>query len=177
MDSNGRFYLLERPNPHDVQDKLWMMVLSVTKARDEMKEQLKRKVEELKRKEEALLDWQHHLDVRERKLDDGDEGLSNLMRELRVKETVIVDKDIEIRRIRKELDDSVRRAREDVRREIEVCVCFVVLVIVMCLFRTRRGSMGVRRVGTMMGGRCVIIVYCCITVLMCCFFRRAMSRV
>ena len=70
MDSNGRFYLLERPNPHDVQDKLWMMVLSVTKARDEMKEQLKKKVEVLVRKEAGLLEWQHLLDVRERKLDD-----------------------------------------------------------------------------------------------------------
>ena len=75
MDSSGRFYLLERPNPQDVQDRLWMMVLLATKARDEMKEQLKRKVEELVRKEAALLDWQHNLDVRERKLDDGDEGL------------------------------------------------------------------------------------------------------
>ena len=34
MDSSGKFYLLERPNPQDVQDRLWMMVLSVTKARD-----------------------------------------------------------------------------------------------------------------------------------------------
>ena len=91
------------------------------------------------------------------------------MRELRVKETVIVDKDAEIHRMKKELDGNVMRAREDVRREIEVGVCCVVLVIVMCLFRTWRGSMVVRRVGTMMGGRCVIIVYCCITVLMCCF--------
>ena len=63
----------------------------------------------------------------ERKLDSGDEGLSNLMRELRVKDTVIVDKDIEIRRIRKELEDSVRQAREDVRREIEVGLWCVVL--------------------------------------------------
>ena len=94
MDSRGRFYLLERPSPQDVQDRLWMMVISATKARDEMKEKLKRKVDELVRKEAALLDWQHHLDVRERKLDDGDEGLSNLMRELRVKETEIVDKDV-----------------------------------------------------------------------------------
>ena len=170
MDSNGKFYLLERPNPHDVQDKLWKMLLSAEKARDEMKDQLKKKVEVLIRKEACLLEWQHVLDVRERKLDDGDEGLSNLMRELCMKETVIVDKDIEIRRIRKELDDSVRRAREDVSREVEVGVCCVMLVIVMCLFRTWRGSMVVRRVGTMMGGRCVIIVYCCITLLMCCFY-------
>ena len=135
MDSHGRFYLLERPNPHDVQDKLWIMLLSAEKARDEMKDQLKKKVEVLIRKEAGLLEWQHVLDVRERKLDDGDEGLSNLMRELRVKETVIVDTDIEIPRIRKELDDSVRRAREDVHREVEVGVCCVVLVLIMCLFR------------------------------------------
>ena len=100
-----------------------MMVLSLTKDRDEMKEKLKRKVDELVRKEAALLDWQHHLDVRERKLDDGDEGLSNLMRELRVKETEIVDKDAEIRRMKKELDNHVMHAREEVRREIEVGVC------------------------------------------------------
>merc|ERR1711895_357941 len=92
-----------------------------------MKEQLKKKVEELRRQEEALSDWQHHLDVRERKLDDGDEGLSNLMRELHVKETTIVDKDAEIRRMKKELDGNVMHAREEVQREIEVgvlcCVC------------------------------------------------------
>ena len=57
MDSSGRFYLLERPNPQDVQDRLWMMVLSAIKARDEMKEQSKKKVEVLVRKEAALLDW------------------------------------------------------------------------------------------------------------------------
>ena len=81
------------------------------------------------------------------------------MPELQVKETVIVDKDIEIRRIRKELDDSVRRAREDVRREVEVGVCCVVLVLIMCLFRMWKRSMGVRRVDTMKGGRCV---NCCV---------------
>ena len=127
MDSRGRFYLLEHPSPQDVQDRLWMMVISANKARDEMKEQLKKKVEELRRQEEALKDWQHHLDVRECKLDDGDEGLSNLMRELHVKETTIVDKDAEIRRMKKELDNNVMRDREEVQREIEVGVCCVVL--------------------------------------------------
>ena len=127
VDSNGRFYLLERPNPQDVQDKLWMLLLSAEKSRDEMRDQLKHKVEMLVRKEAGLLEWQNTLDTRERKIDSGDEGLSNLMRELHVKDTVIVDKDIEIRRIRKELDDSVRQAREDVRREIEVGVWCVVL--------------------------------------------------
>ena len=79
------------------------------------------------------MDWQHHLDVRERKLDDGDKGLSNLMRELRVKETVIVDKDAEIHRMKKELDGNVMCAREEVRREIEVGVCCVVFFIIICV--------------------------------------------
>ena len=88
---------MERPSPSEVQENLWRLLISANKAKDELKEQLKKKVEELRRQEENLKDWQHHLDVRERKLDDGDEGLSNLMRELRVKETTIVDKDAEIR--------------------------------------------------------------------------------
>ena len=104
-------------------------MISTNKAKDELKEQLKKKVEELRRQEENLKDWQHHLDVRERKLDDGDEGLSKLMRELHVKETTIVDKDAEIRRMKKEIDNSVLHAREEVQREIEVGVCCVVLCL------------------------------------------------
>ena len=127
VDSNGRFYLLERPNPQDVQDKLWMLLLSAEKSRDEMRDQLRHKVETLVRREAGLLEWQNALDTRERKIDSGEEDLSNLIRELRVKDTLIVDKDIEIRRIRKELEDSVRQAREDVRREIEVGLWCVVL--------------------------------------------------
>ena len=127
VDSSGRFYLLERPNPQDVQDKLWMLLLSAEKSRDEMRDQLRHKVEMLVRREAGLLEWQNALDTRERKIDSGEEGLTNLMHELHVKDLVIVDKDIEIRRIRKELEDSVRQAREDVRREIEVGVWCVVL--------------------------------------------------
>ena len=134
MDSNGRFYLLERPNPQDVQDKLWMLLLSAEKSRDEMRDQLRHKVEMLVRREAGLLEWQNALDTRERKIDSGEEGLTNLMHEFRVKDTVIVDKDIEIRRIRKELEDSVRHAREDVHREIEVG-CYVWCYFLLCLFR------------------------------------------
>ena len=121
MDSNGRFYLLERPDPQEVQDKLWMLYLAAEKAKDDMREQLKHKVEALVRREACVLEWQNALDVREREIDSGENGLSNLMREIRLKDIMIVDKDIEIRRIKGELVDSVRQAREDVCREIEVC--------------------------------------------------------
>ena len=64
VDSRGRYYLLEWPSPSEVQENLWRMVLSANKAKDELKEQLKKKVEELKRQEQNLKDWQHHLDLR-----------------------------------------------------------------------------------------------------------------
>ena len=40
---------MERPSPSEVQENLWRMVISANKARDELKEQLKKKVEELRR--------------------------------------------------------------------------------------------------------------------------------
>ena len=49
------------------------------------------------------------------------------MRELRLKDVVLMDKDAELVRIRRELVDSVRQAREDVHREIEVGLLCVVL--------------------------------------------------
>ena len=99
-----------------------------------MRDQLRHKVETLVRREAGLLEWQNALDTRERKIDSGEEGLSKLMRELPVKDTLLVDKDIEITRVRKELEDSVRQAREDVRREIEVG-CYVWCYFLLCLFR------------------------------------------
>ena len=84
VDSNGRFYLLERLSPQAVQDKLWMLLLSTEKSRDEMRDQLRHKVETLVRREAGLLEWQNALDTRERKIDSGEEGLSNLMHKLRV---------------------------------------------------------------------------------------------
>ena len=61
--------------------------------------------------------------------------------------------------MKKELDANVMHAREEVEREIEVGVCCVVFVIIICLFRIWRGCMVLRKEGTMMGGRCVFIVY------------------
>ena len=84
---------MERPSHAEVQENMWRMVLSANKAKDELKEKLKKKVEELKREQQNLADWEHHLDVREQKLDNDDDGLSKLMRDLRVKESVRVTKD------------------------------------------------------------------------------------
>ena len=61
--------------------------------------------------------------------------------------------------MKKELDGNVMRAREEVRREIEVGVCCVVFVIIIFVcFRTWRGYMVLRKEVMMMGGRCVYCV-------------------
>ena len=93
------------------------MVIEANCAKDELKEKLKKKVEELKRQEQTLTDWEHHLDVRERRMDNDDDGLSKLMKDLRVKESVIVNKDDEIIRMKHEMDDHIFRARKNRDRE------------------------------------------------------------
>ena len=44
-----------------------------------------------------------------------------MMRELRVKDLLLADKDSEIKKKDRHLEDQVRQAREDMRREVEVC--------------------------------------------------------
>ena len=127
MDSNGRFFLLERPDPQEIQDRLWMLYLGADKAKDEMREQLKHQVDALVRREADMLEWQSALDIREREIDCGEDVVTNLMHELLLKDVMLVHKDAELVRIRRELVDSVRQARDDVRREIEVGLLSVVL--------------------------------------------------
>ena len=117
MDSNGRFFLIEQPDPQEIQDRLWMLYLGADKAKDEMREQLKHQVDAIVRREADMLEWQSALDIREREIDCGEDVLSNLMHELGLKDVMLVDKDAELGQIRRELVDSVRQAREDVHRE------------------------------------------------------------
>ena len=97
-----------------------MLLLSAEQKRYELRDQLKYKVEALARKEEDLLEWQNALSTRELKLESGEDSLCGMMRELWVKDMLLADKDIEIRKKDRELEDCVREAREDVRREVEV---------------------------------------------------------
>ena len=45
------------------------------------------------------------------------------MREIRIKDTLLSDKDIEIKRKDREMEDVLRQCKEDVRREVEVGCC------------------------------------------------------
>ena len=121
VDSHGRFYLLDRPSPEAVQNRLWILLLSAEQKRDELRDRLKFKVDQLNRREEGLLEWENEVANREWKLENGEDNLCGMMRELRVKDMLLADKDIEIKKKDRQLEDNVRQALEDVCREVEVC--------------------------------------------------------
>ena len=80
-------------------------------------------MEQLKRKEESLVEWQNVLSNRELKLESGEDNLCSLMREIRIKDSLLSDKDIIISKKDRDMEDMRRQCREDVRREVEVCCC------------------------------------------------------
>ena len=75
----------------------------------------------MKRKEESLRDWQTALSNREDKIESGEDNLCSLMREIRIKDSLLADKDVLINKKDRDLEDVRRECREDVRREVEVC--------------------------------------------------------
>ena len=111
---------MEGPPPEAIQNRLWMLLLSAEKKREEFRDRLKFKVDQLNRREEGLLEWENEVANREWKLENGEDNLFGMMRELRVKDMLLADKDIEIKKKDRQLEDNVRQAREDVRREVEV---------------------------------------------------------
>ena len=47
------------------------------------------------------------------------------MREIHIKDSLLVDKDVLISKKDRDLEDVRRECREDVRQEVEVCECVV----------------------------------------------------
>ena len=75
----------------------------------------------MKRKEESLHDWQTQLSNREYKIESGEENLCSLMRGLRIKDSLLADKDVLISKKDRDIEDVRRECREDIRWEVEVC--------------------------------------------------------
>ena len=98
-----------------------MLLIDAEQKRDEYQDRLRFKVDALKRKEEDLLGWENEVANREWKLENSEDNLSSMMRELRLKDILLADKNNEIKKKDRELEDQVRQARADVRREVEVC--------------------------------------------------------
>ena len=61
------------------------------------------------------------LSEKEYKLESGQENLCHLMTELRIKDSLLAEKDIIIGNKEKEMDDVRRSAQESVTQQVEVC--------------------------------------------------------
>ena len=61
------------------------------------------------------------LSEKEYKLESGQENLCHLMTELRIKDSLLAEKDVIIGNKEKEMDDMRRSAQESVTQQVEVC--------------------------------------------------------
>ena len=75
----------------------------------------------MRRKEEGLCHWQSELSKKEYKLETGKENLSHLMSELRIKDSLLAEKDVIIGNKEREMDDIRRDAQDSVTQQVEVC--------------------------------------------------------
>ena len=75
----------------------------------------------MRRKEECLRHWQSVLSEKEYKLESGEDNLCHLMREIRIKDSLLAEKDLIIGNKDKAMDDVRHECQENVKQEVEVC--------------------------------------------------------
>ena len=75
----------------------------------------------MRQKEEGLRHWQSVLSEKEYKLESGEDNLCSLMREIRIKDSLLAEKDLIIGNKDKAMDDVRRECQENVKQEVEVC--------------------------------------------------------
>ena len=68
-----------------------LLLIDAEQRRDEYQDRLRFKVDALKRKEEDLLGWENEVANREWKLENSEDNLSSMMRELRLKDILPAD--------------------------------------------------------------------------------------
>ena len=117
MGPDGRKYLLERPCHAEVEETLWQMVFDARRREEELKRELKDRNDQWLKQERNLRDWEHHLDVRERQIDNKDDSVSKMMKDLRIKDDMIDSQNDEIRGLKREMDERVYCAMEEHDRE------------------------------------------------------------
>ena len=89
-------------------------------------------MQQLKQKEENLRDWQTQLSNREYKIESGEDNMCSLMPQIRIKDSLLAEKDVLVSKKDCDMDDVRRECREDVLREVEVCefiMCVSVLIV------------------------------------------------
>ena len=75
----------------------------------------------MRQKEEGLRHWQSVLSEKEYKLESREDNLCSLMREIRIKDSLLAEKDLIIGNKDKAMDDVRRECQENVKQEVEVC--------------------------------------------------------
>ena len=74
----------------------------------------------MRRKEDGLRHWQSELSKREYKIESGQENICHLMTELRIKDSLLAEKDNIIGSKEREMDDIRREAQNSVTEQVEV---------------------------------------------------------
>ena len=97
------------------------MLMDAEQKKEEYKDRLRFKVDEIKRKEEYFIMWEDTVANREWKVEHSEDNIVSLMRELKLKDILLIDKTAEVNKYKRQVEDSVREARADVRRFEEVC--------------------------------------------------------
>ena len=124
-DPSGRGFLLPRPTREEEELQLWSMLFTARTREEEMKQECKERDEEYFKKERDLKDWESRLEIRELKLGNADDGITKMMRELRVRETEIETRDEEIKSLKNEIEEQVMGARAEHKREMKVVLVYV----------------------------------------------------
>ena len=155
VGSNRHMYLLQRPSHAEIEARLWRMYIGAEEKMEDYRNRLRFKVEDARRKEQSLVEWEDAIAYREYKLENAEDTVVSLMRELKLKEVLLLEKTAEVSKYKRQAEDAVREARADERRFEEVCVLFILCVIV--LSRTSERCMDVRRVGMTTDTRFVIV--------------------
>ena len=75
----------------------------------------------MKRKEAKLFQWHIALSNREYKVESGEDSINHLLRECRIKDSLLADKDVLIANKDKAIEDIVRANQGSVNEEVEVC--------------------------------------------------------
>ena len=97
------------------------MYIGAEQKMEDYKNRLRFKVEDARRKEQDLIVWEDAIAYREWKLENKEDDIVSLMRELKLKDVLLLDKTAEVTKYKRQAEDNVREARADERRFEEVC--------------------------------------------------------
>ena len=75
----------------------------------------------MKRKEGKLFQWHIALSNREYKVESGEDNINHLLRECRIKDSLLADKDVLIATKNKAIAEIVSANQGSVNEEVEVC--------------------------------------------------------